>query len=89
MAKTIQSLAAFQKFAQKALAGAGDQILGAATGKLGFFGKSPVTRPTALTAASAATVGATYTATEQGVVNNTRTRVNELETKLKALGILP
>lgn len=54
----------------------------------GFFGAAAVSRPTALTAANATAVGAVWTATEQGVVNNMRTRLNELETKLRDLGLL-
>lgn len=83
-----QSLSAFKKFTQRALSAAGPTIVGATGSTLGFFGKTPVAKPAAPTAASAATVTATYTATEQGVINNTRTRVNEIETALKNLGLL-
>jgi uncharacterized protein YciI len=54
----------------------------------GFLGATPVARPASLTAVNAAAVGATYTATEQGVITNLRTRLNELETKLRDLGLL-
>lgn len=46
-------------------------------------------RLTELTAADAATVDATYDGTEAALLNNMRTRINELETVLKTLGILP
>lgn len=55
---------------------------------IGFFGATPVVKPTALTATNASTVDSTYGAEEAAVINNTRTRVNELETKLQALGLL-
>jgi hypothetical protein len=83
-----QSLSGFKVHIQRALSAPGNFTVGATGGKLGFFGKAPVAKPSALTAASGSTVGATFTATEQGVVNNTRTRVNEIETALKNLGIL-
>lgn len=43
---------------------------------------------TAMTAADAATVDAVYGAEEAGVINNIRTRVNEIEAKLRSLGII-
>lgn len=55
---------------------------------VGFYNATPVTKPTALTAADAAAVDVTYGAEEAGVIANLRTRVNELETKLRALGLL-
>lgn len=45
--------------------------------------------PSALTAKDAATVDATYGAEEVGVIQNNRTRIEEIETRLKSLGILP
>lgn len=42
----------------------------------------------ALTTGTSNTAGATYTATEQGMINNLKTRVAELETKLQTLGLL-
>lgn len=42
----------------------------------------------ALTTGTVATAGATYTATEQAMINNLKTRVAELETKLQTLGLL-
>lgn len=55
---------------------------------VGFYGVAPATRPTALTAADATPIDATYDAVEQAVLANLRTRVNELETKLQSLGLL-
>lgn len=55
---------------------------------LGFYNVTPVTRPTALTAADASTVDTTYGTEESAVINNLRTRLNELETKLQSLGLL-
>lgn len=43
---------------------------------------------TALTADTGDTAGATYTTTEQGMIANLQTRVNELEDKLQDLGLL-
>lgn len=42
----------------------------------------------ALTTGTSSTAGAAYTATEQGMINNLKTRVAELETKLIQLGLL-
>lgn len=42
----------------------------------------------ALTTGTTSTAGATYTATEQAMINNLKTRVAELELKLQTLGIL-
>ena len=43
----------------------------------------------ALTAADAATIDGTFGSEEEGVVNNERTRIIEIETILKGLGIIP
>lgn len=56
--------------------------------KLGFFGATPVSKPSALTAADTSTVDDTYGTEEAVVITNLRTRVNELETKLRALGLI-
>lgn len=56
--------------------------------KAGFFGTAPTTKPTALTAANAETVDNTYGEPEAKTITNLRTRVNELEEKLKSLGLL-
>jgi len=42
----------------------------------------------ALTTGTASTAGATYTATEQAMLNNLKTRIAELETKLQTLGLI-
>lgn len=55
--------------------------------KLGFYGVTPVVQPTALTAANAGTLNS-GDATTDTIIGNMRTRINELETKLKALGLL-
>lgn len=56
--------------------------------KAGFFGTAAVVKPAALTAADAAAVDAVYGAEEAGVIGNLRTRVNELESRLRSLGLL-
>lgn len=66
----------------------GTKIGTATAQKIGFYNATPVVQPTALTTADAGTVDGTYGAEEQGVIENLRTRVNELETKLQALGLL-
>lgn len=42
----------------------------------------------ALTTGTSSTAGATYTTTEQDMINNLKTRVAELELKLQTLGLL-
>lgn len=49
--------------------------------------ETPAT-PAALTAPNASVVDATYGAEESAVITNLRTRVNELEAALRALGLL-
>lgn len=44
--------------------------------------------PSTLTPASTSTIDSTYDGTEQGVIENTRLRVNEIEAALKKFGIL-
>lgn len=44
---------------------------------------------TALTAANALTIDGTYDTNEQNTITNLRTRVNEIEARLKAAGFLP
>jgi hypothetical protein len=46
-------------------------------------------RETALTAADNTAIDAIYDATEQAVLNNVRTRVNEIEARMQNLGFLP
>lgn len=65
----------------------GMQLATGSTQKLGFYGATPVVRPAALTAADASAVNS-GDATTDAVIGNLRTRVNELETNLKALGLL-
>lgn len=57
------------------------------TTKVGFFGATPVVKPTALTAANASALN-TGDATSDTVIGNIRTRLGEVETKLVALGLL-
>ena len=57
-------------------------------GNIGFFGVTPVGQPSSLTAANSSTVDSTYGTEERDVIQNLRTRVNELETKLQNLGLL-
>lgn len=84
------SLAALSGYSQPAatavLGDRDERAMGEA--KIGFFGVAPVVKPTALTAVVATAVAATYGATEQGVLSNVRTRLNEVEAKLRALGLL-
>lgn len=75
---------------------ANEITVGNSTAKLGFFGKAPVVRPTALTAAdnSSLVVVSILGISVLGdgsstVINNIRTRVNEMETRDKSLGTLP
>jgi hypothetical protein len=56
--------------------------------KLGFWGVVPTVKPTALTAPDASTVASTYDTNAQNVINNLRTRLNSLETKLQTIGLL-
>jgi hypothetical protein len=64
--------------------------LATATGqKLALWNQTPIIQPTALTAADNTAIDATWDATEQAVLNNVRTRLNELETRLTAFGFLP
>lgn len=53
----------------------------------GFYGTTPIAKPSAMTAADNTTLGVLYAITERDVVVNMRTRINEIETKLKALGL--
>jgi len=49
---------------------------------------APVTLA-ALTAIDSTAIDATYGSTEEGVLNNVRTRLNEIEARLSTLGLLP
>jgi hypothetical protein len=55
---------------------------------IGFFSTAPTTQQTALTAADASVINGIFDVTESGVLENLRTRVDELETKLQAYGLL-
>ena len=68
--------------------GVGSKI-GTATGqKLGFFNAVPVVQQTAITGVDNSTVDNTYGQQENDVITNTRTRVNEIETRLENLGLI-
>ena len=56
--------------------------------QLGFFGKAQQTRASALAAIDTGTVNS-GDATTDGVINNMRTRINELEDMCKRYGLLP
>jgi hypothetical protein len=60
-----------------------------ANGDVGFYGTPPIPRPVGLTAANAASLDLVYGADELAVLANVRTRLDELENRLKALGLLP
>lgn len=55
---------------------------------VGFYDTTPVAQATALTASNASTVDVTYGTEERDVINNLRIRVDELEAKLQAYGLL-
>lgn len=67
----------------------GGTMIEASAGKVGFYGTAPIAKATALTTANNETVDNTYGEPEAKTITNLRTRVNELETKLKAYGLLP
>lgn len=76
---------------------AGNFVLGTSTGtqfgttssqKIAFYGATPVNKGTALTAADAVALDATYNATEQTTVSNMRVRINEMEVILQDLGLV-
>ena len=56
--------------------------------KVGFLGAAPVAKAAALTAAKNETIDVVYGAPEEATLKNVQTRVNELETALKAYGLL-
>jgi hypothetical protein len=53
-------------------------------GNVGFFGAGPVSKPTALTAIDSTP----STGDNASIIDNTRTRLAELESKLKSLGLI-
>lgn len=62
-------------------------LIGKSSNKVGFYGETPVVQASALTAKDTATVDGTYGSEEQGVIDNNRTRIEEIETILTNLGI--
>jgi len=66
----------------------GTKIGTGTTQLLAFYNATPVVQPTALTAEDATAINSTYDAVEEAVLNNVRTRLGEVETKLQALGLL-
>lgn len=62
--------------------------IGNSASQLSFFGVTPVDRPAALTTADATAIDGTYGAPEQGVLDNVRTRLGELEDRLQELGLI-
>lgn len=67
----------------------GDVRLAGSGDKVGFFATDPVVKALALTAEDAIVIDATYDSVEQGVLNNVRTRLGELESRIQAYGLLP
>lgn len=56
---------------------------------IGFFGNIPVSQAAALAVADDSILNPVYGATEIAVINNMRTRINELESILQVYGLLP
>jgi len=55
---------------------------------IGFFATAPVAKAAALTAVDATVIDATYGTVEEAVLNNVRDRVNDVESRLQAYGLL-
>ena len=68
--------------------GTGTKIGTATNQKFAFYNKTPIVQPTALTGEDATAINSVYDAVEEAVLNNVRTRLGEIETKLKDLGLL-
>jgi len=66
----------------------GTQIATASGQKIGFYGATPVNKGTALTAADAVALDATYDVTEQTTLSNIRVRLNEMEVILQDVGLV-
>lgn len=66
----------------------GTKIGTATSQKLAFYNSTPIVQPTALTAEDSTAIDSTYDSVEEAVLNNVRTRLGEVETKLQALGLL-
>lgn len=62
-------------------------VIGFSNDKLGFFGNAPISQPSKLTPSKTQTVNSGDPSTDE-VIENLRTRVNELESKLSALGLV-
>lgn len=56
--------------------------------RLGFFGAAAVTKRAAPTAENTSTVDATYGTQERDVINNVRTRLNQVIAALQSLGLM-
>lgn len=56
--------------------------------RLGVGASTPAATGAALTAVDATAINATYDAVEEAVLNNVRTRLNEIEARLQAMGII-
>jgi hypothetical protein len=55
---------------------------------IAWFAGAPVAKAAVLTTVDATVIDATYGATEEAVINNTRTRLNDLESRLQAYNLL-
>jgi hypothetical protein len=66
----------------------GEMRVGAAGGKIGFFGGVPTTKPSAATAASGVTAGDVYTTAERDLLNNLKTRQAQIINRLNVLGLM-
>lgn len=67
----------------------GTKIGTATTQKLGFWNATPVVQPAdAAQAAATGTAGASYTATEQTLINDLKTLVNQLRSDLVTVGLI-
>lgn len=55
---------------------------------IGFFATVPVVKAAALTAEDATVINSTYDAIEEGILNNVRTRLGELESRFQTYGLL-
>lgn len=67
----------------------GTKIGISASEMIAFFGGTPVAQQSALTESDPSTVDTTYGQEEADVINNLRTRVNELEARLQSYALLP
>lgn len=57
---------------------------------VGFYGTAPVAQGAVLTTANAGTADGTYNVGDEDVlINNNKTRISEIETRLQAYGLLP